>query len=84
MIGWCRPVSTCQAVGHNRRPNNLSCTLYVSVFVCVCVDRRSVHTRLIISVIDGHLSLHTVDNLLWDRGLSEQDEHQSIYCIWRD
>lgn len=48
------------------------------------MDRTSVHTRFIISVIDGRLSLYTVDNLLWDSGLSEQDEHQPIYCIWID
>lgn len=54
------------------------------VHVCVFAEIAGVHAELIISVTDGHLSSPGVDNLLRDGGLSEQDEHQPIYCIRRN
>lgn len=54
------------------------------VRVCVFAEIAGVHAELIISVTDGHLSSPGVDNLLRDGGLSEQDEHQPIYCIGRN
>lgn len=74
------PLQTC----FNLPPNKLCCVLYMCVCVCVFAEIAGVHAELIISVTDGHLSSPGVDNLLRDGGLSEQDEHQPIYCIGRN